>query len=179
MTSCQYINVDGNGSITAPTTHSLQRGGNELNLNYGVSSSADIYWNYIAGTTTGTHRFMNGNAGYAPMVASSFTPSSDYRVKSDIQNEASVLDKVLTLRAVNYVKDGVSNREHGLIAHEVAEVFPDLVGGAGKDAVDDEGDMVVQTVNYMALTSILTKAIQEQQALITSLTERITALEQA
>ena len=158
------FSVDGNGSITAPTTHSLQRGGNELNLNYGMVAAGDIYWNYLAGATTGTHRFMNGNAGYAPMVASSFTPSSDYRVKTDVQDEPNALEKVLALRPVNYIKDDAPAREHGLIAHEVAELFPDLVGGEGKDAVDDEGDMVIQTVNYMGLTSILVKAIQELKA---------------
>jgi hypothetical protein len=168
------------GAIHATGNHALGYSGNEFNFCGATQVSGDVYMNYRnSATAITTYRFMNGTGGttYAACVATSFTPSSDYRIKTDVQNETAVLDKVLALRSVNYVKDGSTGREHGLIAHEVADVFPDLVGGEGKDAVDDEGDMVVQTVNYMGLTSILTAAIQEQQALITTLTDRITALE--
>ena len=177
-TSGYVLKVAG-GGIYASDNHTFTSASNELNLCGAAQAAGDVYLNYRnSATTITTYRFYNGKTtGYAACVATSFTPSSDYRIKTDVQDESAALEKVLSLRPVNYIKDNASEREHGLIAHEVAELFPDLVGGEGKDAVDDEGDMVIQTVNYMGLTSILVKAIQEQQALITSLTARITALE--
>jgi prefoldin subunit 5 len=54
---------------------------------------------------------------------------------------------------------------YGFIAHELQEVVPYLVIGQ-KDAVDDQGKPIYQMVDYSTLTPILTKAIQEQQAVI-------------
>lgn len=34
----------------------------------------------------------------------------------------------------------------GFLAHEVAEVIPDAVGGAEKDAVDEYGNIIPQTI---------------------------------
>ena len=64
----------------------------------------------------------------------------------------------------------------GVLAHELAEIIPDLVSGE-KDAVNEEGKPLYQSVYYAGLTPYLVKAVQEQQTLITALTDRITALE--
>jgi hypothetical protein len=42
---------------------------------------------------------------------------------------------------------------------------------------DDEGNDTPSEIGYSNMVAILVKAIQEQQALITTLTDRITALE--
>jgi len=110
----------------------------------------------------------------------SITTSSDYRVKKDIQTQlTTALDRVARLRAVTYTyadnpdllwkADGV--QREGFIAHELQEVIPSAVDGK-KDAENQ-----IQSLRLDALVSVLTKAIQEQQALITALTARITALE--
>ena len=62
------------------------------------------------------------------------------------------------------------------IAHELQAVVPECVTGQ-KDAVDADGNPVYQGIDTSFLVATLTAAIQEQQALITTLTERITALE--
>ena len=59
----------------------------------------------------------------------------------------------------------------GLIAEEVVEVIPELVG------LDDDGAPL--TVDYKRFVSVLVKAIQEQQDLIESLNERIETLEKS
>jgi hypothetical protein len=53
---------------------------------------------------------------------------------------------------------------------------PDAVTGE-KDAVDVNGNPKYQGVDTSFLVATLTAAIQEQQALIESLTSRLTALE--
>ena len=64
----------------------------------------------------------------------------------------------------------------GFIAHEVDEVFPDAITGE-KDAVDDEGNIQPQQMDYGRITPLLVKAIQEQQEQIELLKEKISALE--
>jgi hypothetical protein len=51
------------------------------------------------------------------------------------------------------------------VAHELQEVIPYLVSGT-KDAVDADGKIIPQSVDYSKLTPILVKAIQEQNIII-------------
>ena len=113
--------------------------------------------------------------GFVGILASAFTPSSDYRVKTDVVEVETALQGVMSLRPVNYIKEGVNGREHGFIAHEVSPHFPDLVRGE-KDAVRENGQIETQSLDYMGLTSVLVKAIQEQQALIAQLQADVAAL---
>ena len=105
-----------------------------------------------------------------------FLTSSDYRLKENIAPMTGALAKVSALKPVtyNWKVDGSSSQ--GFIAHELAEVSPECVGGE-KDAVDADGNPKYQGVDTSFLVATLTAAIQEQQALITALTARITALE--
>jgi hypothetical protein len=108
-----------------------------------------------------------------------FSLTSDYRIKKDIQTQTlSALDRVAQLRPVTYEfgdykdlfkADGVARE--GFIAHELQAVIPSAVDG------EKDSENQIQSLRLDALCSVLTKAIQEQQALITTLTERITALE--
>jgi hypothetical protein len=86
------------------------------------------------------------------------------------------LEKVALLKPCTYKWKVDGSSSQGFIAHELQEVVPDCVTGE-KDAVDAEGNPVYQGVDTSFLVATLTAAIQEQQALITALTARITALE--
>lgn len=66
-------------------------------------------------------------------------------------------------------------RMHGFMAHELQEVVPYLTVGT-KDEVDENGKPIYQMVDYSKLTPILTKAIQEQQAVIESQEQTINDL---
>ena len=111
-------------------------------------------------------------------AATSFDTSSDYRLKTNVQPFANALETVAKLRPVTY--DWRINGEHsqGFIAHELAEVVPDAVTGV-KDAVDEDGKIIPQGVDYSKLVVFLAAAIQEQQAAIVALEARLAALEPA
>jgi hypothetical protein len=64
----------------------------------------------------------------------------------------------------------------GFIAHELAEVVPDCVSGE-KDAVNEDGSIKPQGIDTSFLVATLTAAIQEQQAIIQSQADTITAME--
>ena len=102
----------------------------------------------------------------------SYDTSSDYRLKENVEPIPNGLARVQQLNPVKFdwKVDGTSSE--GFIAHEVQEIFPDAVGGE-KDGEE------MQSMDYGKITPLLVKAIQEQQALIESLTARITTLENA
>jgi hypothetical protein len=103
---------------------------------------------------------------------------SDARVKENVRNSSDGLQTIIGLRPVRFdFKKGFGNdrkNQLGFIAQEVQTVFPDAVDISGES--DESGDPY-KSVGPAALIPVLVKAIQEQQALITSLTARITALE--
>ena len=112
----------------------------------------------IRGVTTGINDAIpvvidsNGQLG---------TISSSRRFKEDIQNMSSSLGaRLLRLRPVTFrytqaFTDGSKPVQYGLVAEEVAEVFPEL-------AVRD-GSGQIETVHYETLNVLLLKQVQEQQ----------------
>jgi hypothetical protein len=102
-------------------------------------------------------------------VGGTITENSSIRYKENVVNLESATEKVEQLRAVRYNKIGHEIEEIGLIAEEVAEVYPEVVN------YNEEGQP--DGVNYTRLSVILLKALQEQNAVIASLSERINKLE--
>ena len=107
--------------------------------------------------------------------------ASDARFKENIVDSTQGLDVVSALRPVRFdIKEGhgvsAKTNQLGFIAQEVKAVFPDAVDVWGES---DDPENPYLSLGSTALIPVLTKAIQEQQALITTLTERITALEGA
>jgi hypothetical protein len=105
-----------------------------------------------------------------------YNATSDYRLKNSIAPMTGALAKVALFKPCTYKWNVDGSDGQGFIAHELQEVEPGCVTGE-KDAVDAEGNPVYQGIDTSFLVATLTAAIQEQQALITALTDRITALE--
>jgi hypothetical protein len=106
--------------------------------------------------------------------ATAYNTSSDYRLKNTIAPMTGALNKVAQLKPVTYKWNVDDSDGEGFIAHELAEVCPNAVTGE-KDAVDAEGNPQYQGIDVSFLVATLTAAIQEQQALIQSLTARLDA----
>jgi hypothetical protein len=173
----------------------------------GSSTTSAIVFNRASTATAGRPlQFQNGGSsvGYVEHnnTATSYVTSSDYRLKEAITPMTGALAKVTALKPCTYKWKVDGSDGQGFIAHELADVVPQCVTGA-KDAVeeqqyevtpavkDEEGNTITEAVmgtrtvpKYQGidtsfLVATLTAAIQEQQALITALTTRITALEAA
>jgi len=106
--------------------------------------------------------------------STTYSTSSDYRLKENIAPMTGALAKVAQLKPVTYTwkQDGSSGQ--GFIAHELQAIVPDCVTRE-KDAVDAEGNPKYQGVDTSFLVATLTAAIQEQQAIIESLKARLDA----
>jgi hypothetical protein len=111
-------------------------------------------------------------------TATAYNTSSDYRLKENVQPMQDALDTISQLNPVTYTWKADGSDGQGFIAHELQAVIPECVTG-DKDAVDAEGKPQYQGVDTSFLVATLVKAVQEQQATITALTARITALEAA
>lgn len=104
-----------------------------------------------------------------------YNTTSDYRLKTDLKNYNG-LDLVNKVKTYDYAWKSNNSRMYGVMAHELQEVIPYAVSGK-KDAVDKEGKIIPQAVDYSKLTPILVKAIQEQDMKMKLLEERILQLE--
>jgi len=102
----------------------------------------------------------------------SWTSTSDERVKTTLVPFENAIEKVCTLRAGTgrYLKDEETVSRSFLIAQDVQAVLPEAVN-VQNDEIGTLG------LAYTDVIPLLVAAIKEQQALITALTARITALE--
>ena len=153
----------------------------ELNHRLAVIALSDLGIEVNCGSATATpmtFRSGGGNRGTITTTAggTAYNTTSDYRLKENIQTMQNALATVSALKPVTYKWKADNSNGQGFIAHELAEVCPQAVTGQ-KDAVDAYGNPQYQGIDVSFLVATLTAAIQEQQALITTLTERITALE--
>jgi hypothetical protein len=93
------------------------------------------------------------------------TESSSLKLKENVKTSEGNLEKVVNLRPVTYNKIGSETIELGLIAEEVAEVYPEFV------QYDENGDPI--GVNYSRLTAALIGAVKELTNQVQELNKKI------
>jgi hypothetical protein len=105
-------------------------------------------------SVTLSHLYFGGAYVYNNLVVGGrITENSSIRYKKDIETLEGGLDKVLAMRGVTYVKKDTGVKEVGLIAEELAEILPEVVG------FDTQGQP--DSVSYSRLTAILVEAIKD------------------
>lgn len=96
---------------------------------------------------------VNGTGKFSSSVtATSFVQSSDYRIKDNIK-ELDPSFNVDKLKPVTYLNKLTGTQDIGLIAHEVQEIYPNLVNG-------EKDGKYNQSVNYIGLIGVLINEIQ-------------------
>jgi hypothetical protein len=159
--------------------YNLTTGSNNIDIGSpGVKAeSGVIRIGTITGTTStqsaayigGIYGVKTATAGTAVFIDSSGqlgTVSSSIRYKEDIQPMASASERLFKLRPVKfrYKKADASGEkpiQYGLIAEEVAEVFPELV-------VRDASTGRIDGVRYEELAPMLLNEMQQQRAQMTA-----------
>jgi hypothetical protein len=96
-----------------------------------------------------------------------YNTTSDYRLKEDFK-DYNALDIIDKLKTYDFKWKGSNTRDFGMIAHELQEILPTYVNGK-KDAINEDGTIKTQGVDYSKIVPVLIKAIQEQQAQIEQL----------
>lgn len=134
---------------------------------YGVYGSS-------SGCTTGYGLYCSGDGAYT----GSWTSASDEKFKKNISDYNNALDNIMKLRPVTYemkteeypFMNFEKGTQIGFIAQEMEPIFPSLVV-SGAHPGENENDPFIEYkgINYIGLTPILVKAMQEQQIMIDSL----------
>jgi hypothetical protein len=136
---------------------------------YGITLTPTGGSLYATNTSASTNQIRFGNAnGVIGSISTAgttttYSTSSDYRLKEDIAPMTGALARVSALKPVTYKWKSDNSESEGFIAHELAEVCPQAVVGA-KDAVDAEGNPQYQGIDTSFLVATLTAAIQELKA---------------
>jgi len=159
------------GASTTATCVEIDVGANNATqkalLVYSGALATDTMYVYSNGN------IVNRNNSYGTL--------SDVKLKENIVDATPKLNDVLQLQVRNFnLKDSPKSKQIGFIAQEFEQVFPSMVDESTD--MDKEGNdlgTTTKSIKTSVLIPVLVKAIQEQQAIIQSLTDRITALESA
>jgi hypothetical protein len=128
-----------------------------------TGSDSNLYFGYNG---TPKARIDNSSGAYNAL--------SDARLKENVEESAKGLSEILALRPVSYtfIDDQAKNEQLGFIAQEVEPVIPQVVS-------TPTSSNQYYGLNYAGVVPVLVKAIQEQQALIASQSEIISAQQTA
>lgn len=192
-TKAERMRIDSPGGLRINTTSYIANGGEKLT----VTSTSDTSFFQCSNVTTnnGTSIHVNRNNSTGNLLyfsygggftgvgsistngsTTSYTTTSDYRLKENIEPMAGALAKVSALKPCTYTWKSTGEASQGFIAHELQAVVPDCVTGE-KDAVelvdikDEKGNVigqeerpVYQGIDTSFLVATLTAAIQELKA---------------
>ena len=190
--------IDSSGNLLVGTTSATGRAGVACRLNVTTVAGSDggyflspsnSYFAIVShvNTTSGT-RFHVGFGDGTTWTergsistngsATTYSTSSDYRLKENVQPMTGALSTVSQLKPCTYTWKESGVESQGFIAHELQEIVPDAVVGE-KDAVKEDGSIKPQSIDTSFLVATLTAAIQELKAIVDTQAQRITALEGA
>lgn len=185
------------GAVLVGSTSSAWATTNRAVFEVGGSGFTNALIGLKYGSTTGGYLFHNGtdmylnqdqtnrlyvianNGGvYLTSGSTSWTANSDERLKNINSNIDNAVNKLMTLRAINFSwKSDCNNKEIlGLIAQDVEKVFPQVIDKGklpNSPSNPNEDETEYLGVRYQELVPVLVKAIQEQQAQIEELKSRL------
>lgn len=117
------------------------------------------------------------SSAYAPIGASGFTVSSDYRLKSIIGEISDPIARVRNFRPLMAEYRSSPGKAYPMfIAHVLQEAAPHAVFGE-KDGVDTDGSPIYQSVDYSKVTPDLAAAIIAVADELDALKRRLSILE--
>ena len=170
--------VNSNASFTAAGIF-LQMSRNTTNNSF----YAIDYYN--AGASA--YKFRVADSGNVTNTNNSYGAISDIKLKENIVDATPKLSKLNQVRVVNYNFIGSTDKQLGVVAQELEQIFPLMVEESqDKDAEGKILETTTKSVKYSVFVPMLIKAIQELKAIndtqaetINALTARIVALETA
>ena len=138
-------------------------------------SSNSIY--YTAGTvgcgTSTPDASYNLDVSNNGIKTTSINVVSDYRIKQNVEpiDAANARFSIDSMNPVTYFNTLTSRNEHGFIAHDLQDKYPDLVSGM-KDASE------LQSVNYNSMVAMLVGETQLLKRQVKELQDEIQKLKQ-
>jgi hypothetical protein len=186
ITFTQAMTLDASGNLLVGTTNASDSAGVGFKLNVDAahpimavvgSSSTNAFDTYhLYSTGASAYRFYVGFGGTVYATSTTITAISDQRLKENIRDLDEGLATVMALKPRKFDwKEGKGQNiknARGFIAQEFETVLPDMIEEWRDPA--PEGEEAYKAINANLIPTLV-KAIQEQQALIQSLTARLDA----
>jgi hypothetical protein len=173
-TSTTRVTLDSSGNLFVASTVANVNA-NALAL---YSTTGTVYVNHLNGAASGTgYAYFNYNGSAIGSISQNGTTgvlyniTSDYRLKEFVAPVTGAGERIDALNPVEFDWKSDGSRARGFFAHEFQQVYANSVTGE-KDAVDEEGNPVYQTMQ--ASTA---EVIADLVAEIKSLRVRLNALE--
>lgn len=113
--------------------------------------------------------YITGNLEVTGSVTATSYSNSSIKYKKNVEDLEDRTDDVMSLRPVRYDLKKNDKTDIGLIAEEVEEIFPEVIGYK---------DGEVNGIDYARLSVVLLQQVQKQQSLIDGLEERLKTLEE-
>ncbi|CAB5194575.1 Intramolecular chaperone auto-processing domain containing protein [uncultured Caudovirales phage] len=163
--------IDSSGNLLVGTTSLTQRlsvtGATEIGGFQNTSGTGNVRFFNSGGSTIGYIQWSGSSTSYVT--------SSDYRLKNSVAPMTTGLATVAALKPVTYKWNADDSDGEGFIAHELQSVIPHAVTGE-KDAINEDGSIKPQGVDYSKIVVYLVAAIQELKADLDAAKAEIAAL---
>jgi hypothetical protein len=157
----------------------------------GYRNTTNNTWYLISGynRTAGAYIFRVADSGNVTNTNNSYGAISDIKLKENIVDASPKLNDLLKVKIKNFNYIGSEEKQLGVIAQELEEVFPGMIEQHEDyeeiEVTDEKGNTTkekkslgttTKSVKYSVFVPMLIKAIQEQQAQIEELKAKILSL---
>ena len=170
ITSGGSLKASNSGSYLNSTAayHELRQGTTDTNIAIFSSTAASPYGpNILFGSASpnnttnyfllcsdsSANRFIVYSNGNVANTNGSYGSISDSKLKENIKDATPKLDDLIKIKIRNYNLIGDDQKQIGVIAQELEEIFPSLI--------DMDGKTNIKSVKYSVFVPMLIKAIQE------------------
>jgi hypothetical protein len=175
----ERMRIDSAGNVLVGRTSQVAGGKFCLDYTNGVTAGLAIKDTKTTGTGV-VLQVVNGSGTIVGAIShdqsnTTFSPSSDARLKENIRDYDNALDDVMKLKPRKYSWKVNGAEDNGFIAQELLET-PEFANRVNPLSVDDA---TMYGVDYMKFVAVLTGAIQEQQVMIEELKAEVSALKGA
>ena len=178
----ERMRIDSSGNVLVGTTAASFTGGAGVKMIpdangpavvcVGAATSASYNTYFVYSTGASANRFYVSYAGQIYATSTSISGISDISLKENIKDLETGLNEVMALKPRRFDwKNGDATNVAGFVAQEVEEVLPELVTEYQYNETETK-----KALKMGDILPTLVKAIQEQQALITTLQTQVAAL---
>ena len=179
MNGTEYMRLDSSGNLLVGQTASS--GAVKQEISFAPSSQIGVRFNMTDTTYNNAVMEFRTNTGtrvgfiYANGSSTTYSTSSDYRLKEDIQSVATPIDRLNELKPINFAWKADGSRCDGFLAHELQAIIPEAATGT-KDEVDADGNPVYQGIDQSKIVPLLVASVQALIGQVNELKAEVMAL---